>query len=110
MKINKALDDVIDSIKDSDIYKEYNHILIQVDKSKDINNLVKNIKSLQKKIVLDEHKQKDVSKLLEELENIKKELYNIPLYQEYIDAAEELNDLIKLVSNKLQSYLSDLDI
>ncbi len=110
MEINKALDEVIDSIRDSEIYQKYNHVLVQVDKSKDINKLVKQIKSLQKKIVLEEHKKNDISKLLEELEKIKKELYDIPLYQEYIYTALELNDLIKLVSNKLQLYLNDLDI
>ncbi len=110
MKINNNLDKIIDVITLSDIYKKYNHILEQVKINTDINQTVKEIKSIQKRIVNDSHIGKNVSSLEEEL-TIKNEFLNdIPLYQDYIEISKELNDLIKNVIDRLQTYIDSLDI
>jgi cell fate (sporulation/competence/biofilm development) regulator YmcA (YheA/YmcA/DUF963 family) len=110
MKINNNLDMIIDIIKDSDIYKKYDHILEQVKINTDINMTVKEIKNIQKKIVNESHIGKDISLLENELACKNKALNDIPLYQDYIASSLELNDLIKNVIDRLQTYLNDLDI
>ena len=51
-----------------------------------------------------------VRSLEKELDIIKQNLNNIPLYQSYIDASNEVNDLMKLVNIKIQNYINDLNI
>jgi cell fate (sporulation/competence/biofilm development) regulator YmcA (YheA/YmcA/DUF963 family) len=111
MEINDALDDLIDTIKKSDIYQKYCHILYQVEHNKDINKVVADIKKLQQKIVKEEYlKNKLKDDLEQDLEKKKTYLYSIPLYQDHIEASSELNNLLKNVTAKLQTYLNELDI
>lgn len=111
MKIDQALGDLYDTIQESQIYVNYRHVLNQVMKNKDINNTVEQIRILQKKMVKEEIvKKKDISKLEQKLEVKKQLLYSIPLYQEYIVVSDELNSLVKNVSDRMQMYLNSLDI
>lgn len=109
-KIEKEIDKLIYMIEHSTIYIEYLHLLKQVEKNKDINRLVKTIKKLQQKAVKEEyHKNNDkVKKLDKEIEIKIKALYEIPLYQEYIEKAERLNDLIIKIKKMIQDYLDHL--
>jgi len=110
MKIDDALTDLTKTISDSDIYHKYQHILKQVEKSSDIEKLVKDIKALQKRLVHAESKGLDPKPLESELELKKKILYDIPLYQDYINVSDELRDLMKMVELKIQTYVNSLNI
>ena len=111
MEIDESFDELIDAIKASDIYKNYRHILEQVNQNSDINSAVNNIKNLQKKIVKEQHSNNhNILDLEKELNNKKEFLYNIPLYSDYIAASEELNELVNNIENQLQTYLNDLDV
>jgi cell fate (sporulation/competence/biofilm development) regulator YmcA (YheA/YmcA/DUF963 family) len=110
MEIEKSFDNLLDTIKSTIIYQDYTHILEQVKKNTDIKDAIKNIKSIQKKIVNEKYKGNDVAPLENELESVNKKLNSIPLYQDYIEASGVLNDLIKSVTDRLQTYLNDLDI
>jgi cell fate (sporulation/competence/biofilm development) regulator YmcA (YheA/YmcA/DUF963 family) len=110
MEINKPFDNLIDIIKDTTIYQEYTHILEQVKKNTDINNTVKDIKNIQKKIVNEKYRGNDIKTLEKELSLKNKYLDSIPLYQDYIDASKTLNELVTTIINRLQTYLNDLDI
>lgn len=109
--IDESLNNLITTIKNSKIYINYLHILKQVEKNNDINEIVNDIKNIQKEIVKEEHIHKKDTKGLEEaLDKKKKELYSIPLYQDYIEASNELNDMMKQVNKRLQDYINGLDI
>lgn len=109
--IDESLNNLITTIKNSKIYINYLHILKQVEKNNDIDKIVNDIKIIQKEIVKTEHiHKKDITELEEVLDKKKKQLYNIPLYQDYIEASNELNDLIKQVNERLQNYINGLDI
>lgn len=111
MEINDAFDELILTIKKSDIYLKYDHILKQVKANDDINRCVKDIKSIQKRLVKEEHSNGENITLLEnELSLKNKELYNISLYNDYIDASLELDNLLSSVRIKIENYLNDLDI
>jgi cell fate (sporulation/competence/biofilm development) regulator YmcA (YheA/YmcA/DUF963 family) len=110
MEINKSFDNLIYIIKDTSIYQDYMHILEQVKNNTDINETVKNIKDIQKKIVNEKYRGNDTKTLENELSMKNKYLDSIPLYQDYIDASKTLNELVTTIINRLQTYLNDLDI
>jgi cell fate (sporulation/competence/biofilm development) regulator YmcA (YheA/YmcA/DUF963 family) len=110
--LKKDVDELIDIIKNTDVYKRYIHITEQMNGSNDINELVAEIKSLQKVAVKEEHKpdSKKVRELDKEINNKIKELNNIPLYAEYIETSKELDDLIKSIKEEIQTYIDKLKI
>ena len=108
--IDEKFNELIKTIENSLIYQNYQHILKQVEVNNDINILVKDLKDMQKKIVHATSIGQDIKKLEKELDIIKQNLNNIPLYQSYIDASNEVNDLMKLVNIKIQNYINDLNI
>ncbi len=102
--INK-IDELINEIKCSNIYKEYIDILDKVNNSELIINLVSDIKDINKKLV------KTPSIDLENnLKNKENELNNIPLYLDYKDKLEELNNLLLVVKNRMDSYINEIII
>lgn len=111
MEIDNAFDQLLELIKQTDIYKKYNHILRQAKDNQDINNIVKDIKTIQQRLVKAEYiDKKNIETLEIELESKKQALYSIPLYQDYLEVSEELNTLIMLINKKIQSCINSLDI
>lgn len=73
MQIKEPLNNLIESIKESDIYLTYKHILSQVEENVEINGLVNDIKRLQQRLVKEENKNSSkVNNLEKELEKKKK--------------------------------------
>lgn len=110
MGIDLVLAELKKVIEDSDSYKKYTHILMQVESNDDIKKLVQKIKSIQKQLVYAEHHNQETSELEHELSDKKRELYAIPLYQDYIAISDELKDIMELVELKIQTYLNSLNV
>jgi len=102
--INK-IDNLIEVIKDSDIYKEYVDMLNKVDNSNEIKELSNDIRKLNKKMITNPSIALD--KLLKEKEDA---LNNIPLYNDYKDKLNELNNLLLVVKNKVDTFIKDVII
>lgn len=101
--IIKEMDLVIDKIKSSSEYTNYINILEQVNKSNDIKALTDEIRQIQKDLI------KIPSIKLEELLKVKKEeLNNIPLYLDYKDKLEVLNNMLLLIKDKCDIYINTL--
>ena len=98
-----CIDIFIDTIKDSDVYKEYLDLSYKVSKCSDINILPKKIKDMEKYLVKYPSIEKE-----DELNNLISELNSIPLYQDYKDKCSELNYILSLVKDKFDNFVSDL--
>lgn len=98
-----CIDIFIDTIKDSDVYKEYLDLSYKVSKCSDINILCKKIKDLEKYLVKYPSIEKE-----NELNNLISKLNSIPLYQDYKDKCCELNYILSLVKDKFDNFVSDL--
>lgn len=102
-ELKKEIDLLIIKIKDSTIYKEYISVLNKVNKSDDINRLVDEIKDIEKKLV------RTPSIVLEEsLKSKQQELNDIPLYQDYKEKLEELNNMLLTVKEKFDDFIIEL--
>ena len=102
-ELKYEIDLLITKIKDSEEYKEYLNLLDQLKESELINNLVDEIREINKKSV-----KTPSIKLEEELKLKQKKLNEIPLYQDYIEKLEILNNMLLLVKDKFDKYIETL--
>ncbi len=101
--IKEEIDVLINKIKSSDIYIKYSDLLNKVNKSETINNLVDEIRNLEKQLV------RTPSISLEEKLKIKeKELNEIPLYLDYKEKLIELDNMLLLVKDSFDKFINNL--
>jgi len=107
-EILEKLDEIILEIKQSEKYQNYQFLKEKLMNNKNANELISDIKRIQKEIVKKEVLKQEISELEEEL-NKKVELLNkIPLYVEFIEVQEELNITYQLLKQELEDYFNDL--
>lgn len=104
-KVIDRIDNLVNSIKNSNEYKEYIEILSKVNSCDEINTLTNDIKKLNKELV-----KKPSVELELLLKNKEKELNSIPLYLEYKYKLEDLNNLLLVVKNRVDNFVSELII
>ena len=102
-KLNKSLDEVVDTIKNSKEYKKCTLLKEKMETNDEINSLVKEIKSKQKKYI----KSGD-SNLLSELNELEERLNCIPIYHVYTENLEKVNYMINYVKDELNEYFDIL--
>lgn len=99
-QLNKALDEVIQCIIESNDYKECIRLKNAMSKNNNIINLVSNIKTLQKEYVRSNYD----DTLKKELDEVEKKLLDIPIYSSYIQHLEKVNEMINYVRDELNNY------
>ena len=97
--IIKKVDEIIRTIEESTIYQKYLDLKSQIDKNKELKTLINEVRVLQKDIV-HKVKEKDV------LENKLNELNSHPLYIEYINTLDEINNTFSIIENNLNNYFN----
>lgn len=97
--MNKELDEVINTIINSDDYKSCIQLKEKMSTNKEICELVDKIKVLQKKYV-----RENGEEVLEELKLLEKRLNEIPIYVIYMQHLEEVNKMINYVKDELNDY------
>ena len=103
-KILNEVDKIIEFIKESDDYKDYIYLKDKLSKHEEANNLINEIKLLQKKIVKLEVYKQDTKELDNKIKANLDELNKIPLYRDFIDKQEILNDYYQTIKNRLDEY------
>lgn len=97
--LNKALDDVINTIINSDDYKSCIQLKEKMSTNKEICELVEKIKILQKKYVRESDEE-----VLAEIKIHEEKLNEIPIYVIYMQHLEEVNKMINYVKDELNDY------
>ena len=94
------LDELIDYIKNTIEYKKCLELKSRMSNNSNINNLIENIKNLQKKYIKSSYD----SDIKVELDKLNDELNNIPLYITYSENLEKVNQMISYVNDELTDY------
>ena len=102
-ELNKSLDEVVNSIKESKEYKKCIELKNKMDSNDEINLLVKEIKLKQKKYI----KSNDLN-IKKELDILEEKLNNIPIYHIYLENLEVVNNMINYVKDELNDYFDKL--
>lgn len=97
--MNKELEEVINTIINSDDYKSCIQLKEKMSTNKEICELVDKIKELQKKYV-----RENGEEVLEELKLLEERLNEIPIYVIYMQHLEEVNKMINYVKDELNDY------
>ena len=95
----EELNKVIDYITNTDSYQNTIKLREQMNNNKELNDLIEEIKSLQKKYI----KNNSVS-IKQELDEKTKELEEYPIYNIYNKNLEEVNQMIDYVNDELNDY------
>lgn len=98
-QLNKALDDVINCIIESDDYKKCEEIKKQMNNNTELMELIDKIKKLQKKYV----NTNDDDTLIE-LKELEEKLNSIPIYVIYMQYLDRVNEKIEYVKDELNDY------
>jgi len=97
--MDKALNDVIDCIKNSPEYIECVELKKKMDSNEEITKLIKDIKLLQKKLL-----RTDSIEVQEELDSKINRLNEIPIYSIYNQKLNVINEKISYVNDELNDY------
>lgn len=98
----EKLDDIVFYIINSIEYKKCVDIKKKMSENKELIEEIESIKKLQKEFI----KSNDI-KIKEQLDNKINYLNTIPIYVEYNNNLEKVNDMIDLVKEKLNDYFYD---
>lgn len=98
--MNKALEEVITCITDSNDYKECIRLKSLMDNNSEIKELVEKIKELQKKYIRSGYD----DSIKEELDLLEEKLYSIPIYFTYKRHLDEVNRMINYVKDEMNDY------
>ena len=100
----KALDDVINTIKNSSEYKLCISLKKEMDSNDEIKELINKVKELQKKYIKSGYDEK----IKKELDIVNDDLLQIPIYSIYNDNLAIVNERIEYVKDSLNDYFYKL--
>ena len=104
-EIIKKAYDLVNIIKNSDTYKDYIKIRALVAKDSLLLNEINKVKALQKDYVKSAYLDKTIE---EELNEILERLQENTLYQDYIAKEKELNNILLMIKEGLNTTIDEL--
>ena len=106
--IESSIEELFNSINNSNEYKEYKLIVDTLESNKEVIDLIEEIKKLQKEAVKLEYKNDDkyleVDKIIKDKEEI---LNNNKDYQEYLSKLKKFNNTLLASSSLIEDYVTD---
>ena len=106
-KVLNKLDEIIDCIKESDTYKRFVLVEEQMNNNKELMSLIEEIKSIQQELVKKEEMDLDTTNLNTKYQALKDELYSYPIYNEYNELLEELDNTYQEIKTVIEKYLNN---
>ena len=101
--IKEDINNMFDEFEETNLYKSYLSVKEQLEKNEEINNIIKDIRRLQK--IATNNKDSVIEK---ELKELYEKLESYPLYQSYLIIKEELNNELFMISNQFDKYFNEL--
>ena len=98
------VDEIINYIKETSEYKDYLFLKDKVSKNNKINNLIEEVRTIEKELVKLEVNNKDITDLEKEYNSKLEELNKIPLYKDYVDTVEKLDNIYQDIKDRLDNY------
>lgn len=106
--IESSIENLFTEINNSNEYKEYINIVNILKENKEINKLIEEIKSLEKKATkLEYEKNKEYIKIDKQIEEKTKVLYSNKEYQEYLSKLKTFNNTLLASSSLLDEYIEE---
>ena len=104
-KLNKEIlskvDEIISFITKTEEYQKYLLLKDKLEHNERIITLIRKVKVLQKDVVHHLDKKNELNEIL-------KELNNEPLYREYNNTLDEVNNYYNIVENRINKYFNDI--
>lgn len=104
------IDDIIKEIKEHPSYKKYELLHNELKNNKEINKLVEEVKSYQKELVLAKYNNNE--ELVKEIDSkiglLLTKLEDYPIYIEYVNIQEDLNNTFQLLKEQLEIVINDI--
>lgn len=104
-KILSKVDEIVLYIENSSTYKEYLLLKEKINNNKEILDLIGQIKLKQKELVKKEYTQEDISNIENDLINLENKLNEYPLYIDYKNKQDELNNMFTIIKDKINKCL-----
>lgn len=104
-EIKEKTSKIVESFKESENYQKYLKVKEKMNHNEEIKKLVDEIKRLQKRIV---NHPKEKESLEKQINEILDKLKEIPLYNEFINLQEELNENINYIKSTLDDYFNNI--
>lgn len=106
--IESSIENLFTEINNSNEYKEYINILNILKENKEVNNLIEEIKSLEKKATkLEYEKNKKYIEIDKQIEEKTKVLNSNKEYQEYLSKLKAFNNTLLASSSLLDEYIEE---
>jgi len=105
--IEKAVE-IVELIKNSDLYKDYINVSSKMKNNKEIMGLIDEVKEIQKQIVKEEYKGIDISSLEYDLNEKLEKLDTYPIYLDYKELQEQLNEEIQMIREKIEKHINEI--
>ena len=102
----EKMDDITKSIRESADYIKYLEISEQLKDNEEIMNTIEDVKSLQKKIVKEEHNGNNIELLEKEIEDKLRLLNSYPIYVEFTYLQDDLNNTFQDIKNIIEKYIN----
>ncbi len=100
---------LVDLIKQSSTYQEYQKIKQKMAHNPDLMHLIASYKDCQKKFVQCTYRRnkEEAARLEEELQNLERTLNQVPIYAEYVALLEPLNQSLGTIKDQLENYFAE---
>ena len=106
--VNSSIEDLFNSIENSDLYKKYKKMSDILSKDTKIKDMLDEIKSLEQEATylesIGDEKYKEIDEVIKQKADV---LNNNIVYQEYLNCMDEFNDELSMSSKMIESYVSE---
>ena len=95
------VEEIINYIKSSKDYQDYLKLKDIMSKDDEIRDNIQSIKKLQKILVNTPSKKEEIEEVLDNYQN---KLHNNPLYREYLNKVDDINNVFNIIENEINNY------